>query len=480
MDASIVDQKRLNNNNNNKKQQNDPMAPRRSVSLSMPPTSSSSSTAAHGPEEQPKQSSIVRMSISGPSESPCSTSRPAVNIVPPTEGALHQQNVEAVGRRRPLQPTVPDSSSTSTLNLANSSGPGKTSSKSPSPQYRRKASLMPPVTEEDLRNDFRMGHRDPESVAALFGDDFASRFCSNAMPLSMQQLRQGLDPDQALLPHEIRDASVPSGVPIVKMRRRVGTQPASTLLGSAGGGGGNNDGTDEAVVPLSPMAPKFPSLPCFLSAFTSAAPAAQSSTAHPTLVATPSAPPILQIPGIVRPSPVPFPLQFERNRSGQNRLVPFRMPEPGQFYPDMAVSNPDLVQFQLVLNDWFRRQCNVRTSAFLLNSAELNVTLCQVCGTELAHEEGGAIQCGDADYLDRLFDGCAAVASCSFSADGRATAEAGGRRQQRPIGTMRQSPVVVRLDALSEVDGRAYFIRHFESEHKQKNGQKRKSKFGDI
>uniref|UniRef100_A0A914HVZ1 Uncharacterized protein n=1 Tax=Globodera rostochiensis TaxID=31243 RepID=A0A914HVZ1_GLORO len=450
MDASMRLNNNNNNNNNNNKQQNDPMAPRRSVSLSMPPTSSSSSTAVHGPEEQPKQPSIVRMSISGPSESPCSTSRPAVNIVPPTEGALRQQNVEAVGRRRPLQPTVPDSSSTSTLNLANSSGPGTTSSKSPSPQYRRKASLMPPVTEEDLRNDFRMGHRDPESVAALFGDDFASRFCSNGMPLSMQQLRQGLDPDQALLPHEIRDASVPSGVPIVKMRRRVGTQPASTLLGSAAGGA-NND-TDEAVVPLSPVAPKFPSLPCFLSAFTSAAPAAaQSSTAHPTLAATPSAPPILEIPGIVRPSPVPFPLQFERNRSGQNRLVPFRMPEPGQFYPDMAVSNPDLVQFQLVLNDWFRRQCNVRTSAFLLNSAELNVTLCQVCGTELAHEEGGAIQCGDADYLDRLFDGCAAVASCSFSADGRAMAEEGGRRQQRTIGTMRQPPVVVRLDALSEV-----------------------------
>lgn len=199
-------------------------------------------------------------------------------------------------------------------------------------EHRRKSSLMPPVTEEDLRNDSRMGHRDPESVAALFGADFASRFCLPAASpaLSVFQLRKGLSPDQALLPHEIRDSSVPSGTPIVKMRRRTGTQPLAGLDLS-----GVSPATMDSVVPLSPVSPKFPSMPCCLFPSSSSDSSQLSLLSHARLTTSPSAPPALDLlPGVVRPPPVPFPVQLEPSgeRGRSTRLVPFKRPEPGQFY----------------------------------------------------------------------------------------------------------------------------------------------------
>ena len=48
---------------------------------------------------------------------------------------------------------------------------------------RRKVSLMPLVTEEDLKNT-DLGRKDPEGIAQVFGDDVASRFRYPTTPTS--------------------------------------------------------------------------------------------------------------------------------------------------------------------------------------------------------------------------------------------------------------------------------------------------------
>jgi hypothetical protein len=49
---------------------------------------------------------------------------------------------------------------------------------------RRKVSLMPLVTEEDLKKNTDLGRKDPEGIAQVFGDDVASRFRYPSTPSS--------------------------------------------------------------------------------------------------------------------------------------------------------------------------------------------------------------------------------------------------------------------------------------------------------
>ena len=78
---------------------------------------------------------------------------------------------------------------------------------------RRKVSLMPLLTEADLRD---IGHKDPEGVAQVFGDDVASRFLypsnvSSPPPYDTKDkmLRRKISPIVTPLPFEIRDGSIP-------------------------------------------------------------------------------------------------------------------------------------------------------------------------------------------------------------------------------------------------------------------------------
>ena len=77
---------------------------------------------------------------------------------------------------------------------------------------RRKVSLMPLLTEADLRD---IGHKDPEGVAQVFGDDVASRFLhpnvSSPPPYDTKDkmLRRKISPIVTPLPFETRDGSIP-------------------------------------------------------------------------------------------------------------------------------------------------------------------------------------------------------------------------------------------------------------------------------
>uniref|UniRef100_A0A915MWK8 Uncharacterized protein n=1 Tax=Meloidogyne javanica TaxID=6303 RepID=A0A915MWK8_MELJA len=241
----------------------------------------------------------------------------------------------------------------------------------------RKASLMPPLTEEDLRIS-GMGHKDPESVAQLFGEDFASRFCLGPL----------------LLPHEIRDSSVPHGVPTVKIRRRMTAQNSVDLPNA------------DAVVALSPFAPKFPSVPCcntkeelVISSYSDCDHSSQLPSPSNQWLTTPLNYPTSSIPGVVQNPPLPFPVELRWTADGRTNMTSFVRPKSGEFYLDMAALHPDLLQFQLALNDWIKRQCRIRGSALLLSSQEQNSTHCQVCGDQLLEVP---LQCGDADFLFTL------------------------------------------------------------------------------
>uniref|UniRef100_A0A914L3V3 Phosphodiesterase n=1 Tax=Meloidogyne incognita TaxID=6306 RepID=A0A914L3V3_MELIC len=246
----------------------------------------------------------------------------------------------------------------------------------------RKASLMPPLTEEDLRIS-GMGHKDPESVAQLFGEDFASRFCLGPL----------------LLPHEIRDSSVPHGVPTVKIRRRMTAQNSVDLPNA------------DSVVALSPFAPKFPSVPCcntkeelVISSYSDFEHSSQPVSPSNQWLTTPLNYPTSSIPGVVQNPPLPFPVELRWTADGRTKMTSFVRPKSGEFYLDMAALHPDLLQFQLALNDWIKRQCRIRGSALLLSSQEQNSTYCQVCGDQLLEVP---LQCGDADFLFTLLRACA-------------------------------------------------------------------------
>lgn len=57
-------------------------------------------------------------------------------------------------------------------------------------KLHRKVSLMPMVTEEDLKSNSNLGVRDPVSVAQVFGEAFASKFCYHSVvpiPIQIEQ-----------------------------------------------------------------------------------------------------------------------------------------------------------------------------------------------------------------------------------------------------------------------------------------------------
>lgn len=85
---------------------------------------------------------------------------------------------------------------------------------------RRKVSLMPLVTEEDLKKNQDLGRKDPEGIAQVFGDDVASRFRYPSTPSSaispppydtkekmiLRKISPLITPP---LPHEARDLHAP-------------------------------------------------------------------------------------------------------------------------------------------------------------------------------------------------------------------------------------------------------------------------------
>lgn len=103
-------------------------------------------------------------------------------------------------------------------------------SSDPDGNGHRKVSLMPLVTEEDLRSRPDLGRHDPQSVAELFGEDFASQLCvvraasaimmnsgsSSPLPYDpKEKMVRNLSgfgpigPESARLPFEIRDNNLP-------------------------------------------------------------------------------------------------------------------------------------------------------------------------------------------------------------------------------------------------------------------------------
>lgn len=113
-------------------------------------------------------------------------------------------------------------------------------------QQKRKVSLMPLLTEEDLISS-NMGHKDPVSVAQVFGEDFASKFCtgpsysafSSSLAKSVKSLdksfedsmgrhsplpydskekmiRSEITPESTLLSFEMRDNNLPRYVLMLK------------------------------------------------------------------------------------------------------------------------------------------------------------------------------------------------------------------------------------------------------------------------
>ncbi|KAI1721142.1 hypothetical protein Ddc_07582 [Ditylenchus destructor] len=103
-------------------------------------------------------------------------------------------------------------------------------SSDPDGNGHRKVSLMPLVTEEDLRSRPDLFRHDPQSVAELFGEDFASQLCvvraasaimmnsgsSSPLPYDpKEKMVRNLSgfgpigPESARLPFEIRDNNLP-------------------------------------------------------------------------------------------------------------------------------------------------------------------------------------------------------------------------------------------------------------------------------
>lgn len=89
----------------------------------------------------------------------------------------------------------------------------------PMAAQRRKVSLMPMVTEEDIRMS-GLGQKDPISVAQVFGKDFASRFCvpvpttpnSPSPPpydTKDKMLIREVTVERQKLPYELRDENLP-------------------------------------------------------------------------------------------------------------------------------------------------------------------------------------------------------------------------------------------------------------------------------
>uniref|UniRef100_A0A7E4W608 Phosphodiesterase n=1 Tax=Panagrellus redivivus TaxID=6233 RepID=A0A7E4W608_PANRE len=220
---------------------------------------------------------------------------------------------------------------------------------------RRKVSLMPLVTEEDLR-DTDLGRKDPEGIAQVFGDDVASRFRYPSTPTSLmspppydtkeKMLRRKISPiGPPPLAFETRDDSLPRGVPTVKVRvRKENHSEAST-----------SNAFEDVSVALSPvLTSKY--------SFSMANHGKNFSFGHKTFSNT-------------------FELDYE------------------SFAAEIAASNPDMVHFQQVLNQWIKGQSKAQGTAFILLSSEWVSCFCQVAGDKLLKDP---IVCGDSSLLYSL------------------------------------------------------------------------------
>uniref|UniRef100_A0AC34G834 Uncharacterized protein n=1 Tax=Panagrolaimus sp. ES5 TaxID=591445 RepID=A0AC34G834_9BILA len=189
---------------------------------------------------------------------------------------------------------------------------------------RRKVSLMPLVTEEDLKKNTDLGRKDPEGIAQVFGDDVASRFRYPSTPSSaispppydtkekmvLRKISPLITPP---LPHETRDLHAPRGVPTVKVRKR---RSLTIFDGSLNEATTSTTVFEDVSVALSPVfahniVTNYGNTNCFFGTS-------------------------LDVPG-------PWQKIGKYN---------FAIKDYEQFAIDIAASNPDMVHFQQVLNQW--------------------------------------------------------------------------------------------------------------------------------
>lgn len=126
------------------------------------------------------------------------------------------------------------------------------------------------------------------------------------------------------MPHEIRDRSVPCGVPTVKIRRRMTTQGSIDLS------------TADSVVALTPFTPKFPSVPCYNQ---KGIVPVSSYSEHPSMLPSASnhclSSPLnslCSVPGVVQNPPISFPVKLRWTADGRTRMTSFVKPKSGEFY----------------------------------------------------------------------------------------------------------------------------------------------------
>jgi hypothetical protein len=223
---------------------------------------------------------------------------------------------------------------------------------------------------------------------------------------------------------------VPRGVPTVKIRRQMTAQSSVDFPSS------------DSVVALTPFAPKFPSVPCCNSK--SEIDVYSHSDHSPQLPLS-----LNSVPGVVQNPPMPFPVQLKWTTDGRTKMTSFVKPEPGEFYHDMAALHPDILQFQLALNDWIKRQCKIRGSALLLSSQEQNSTFCQVCGDQLL---GMPLQCGDAEFLFTLLRDGAKQSDCNDKNNVKCNIDRKHEERGFNIFTscILEGPVIARVEQLEE------------------------------
>ncbi|KAI6241619.1 Phosphodiesterase [Aphelenchoides fujianensis] len=214
------------------------------------------------------------------------------------------------------------------------------SSSDSSRSYRRKGSLMPPITEQDLRST-DLGHRDPVSVAQVFGADFASQFC---VPFEMSGQLASAPPftlgtaEKFLRLRSTADEAGASGAgreneaPTIKMRvRRAWTDERKAASLSSF--------EDRSALPVKAAVPSI-DLP------STSGLSSESSTSH-------------------------LPLgDFHDQSAG------------------CARENSDFLQFQRSFISWIKTQTDCFGCAFILRSSENNLAICRISEDEQLFADG--------------------------------------------------------------------------------------------
>ncbi|KAI6235744.1 Phosphodiesterase [Aphelenchoides besseyi] len=217
--------------------------------------------------------------------------------------------------------------------------------------YRRKGSLMPPITEQDLRST-DLGHRDPVSVAQVFGADFASQYCvpfemaSELIPVSpfvfesAEKLLRDRAKTEELRVDEESKSDLLSKRPTVKMRvRRTWTDGRKS---------GATSSFDERslTLPTTLTSGNFPS----------------SSR-----------------------------LSSESSELG---LLPSKNDASS---PGCAQENPEFLKFQRSFISWIRSQTQCFGCAFILRSSENNLAVCRISEDQQLFADG--FYCCGHDHL---------------------------------------------------------------------------------